>query len=83
MRCELTTVAGVLAGEVNANTRFFLATDGVLEVQSFPIPVGHDGNGNKEPIDYLYGQRATLYCRVEDSEGRSDETLVEVTLVPG
>ena len=76
---SIVTEQGQRVGEVDAEERFFLATDGWLEVQSLPIPV-EDESGT---ISFLYGQSAVLECTVTDAEGRSAHRAVHVVLTEG
>lgn len=70
VQCSLTTAAGELLGATDEPQRFYLAPDRMLEVQAFPIPVTHAPPREADPIDDLFGQEATLDCRVTDDEGR-------------
>lgn len=81
--CTLQTATGENLGEVSSQLDFFLANDGWLEVQSYPVPVAHEAPNEADPIDDLYGAEATLSCDVTDEDGRSATTAMEVVLEEG
>ncbi len=80
VQCSLTTDAGEPLGATDEPQRFYLAPDGLIEVQAFPVPVTHAPPREADPIDDLFGQRATLECRVVDTEGREATASVDCVL---
>lgn len=84
VHCTLVTEADEQLGEaIERNVRFYLAPDGWIENQAFPVPAVHAPPNEADPIDDLYGQDATLACSVRDSEERTAEASVRCTLVEG
>ena len=83
IECRLRLESGELVGEVTATQQFYLSPDGFLEIAFFPIPVNHAKPDEKEPIDDLYGQNAILWCAVSDSQGRTNESKLDVVIVDG
>ena len=81
--CTIVTEKGETVSEVDAETRFYLSFDGWYENQAMPLPVNHAPPNEFDPIDDLYGLKATLDCWVEDSEGRGNGKTVEILLVEG
>ncbi len=83
--CELTTDGGEVVGRATGKTRFFPALDdgSRLEVQYYPIPVYHAPPNEGAPVDDLYGQPATLSCRVTDAAGRTEAAAVAVVITSG
>ena len=80
--CSLVTESGVTLGSATSEAHtFYLATDGWLEVQSFPVPV--EPPDDAAGLEALYGQSATLGCTVEDAAGRSATRNVQVVLSEG
>ncbi len=80
VQCTLTTAAGELLGATDEQQRFYLAPDRLIEVQAFPVPVTHAAPREAEPIDDLFGQEATLDCRVTDDDGREARARVDCVL---
>lgn len=78
--CRVETDAGERVGEATTQVRLYLATDGALEVQSFPIAIYHAPPRQDEDVDDLDGQRATLSCDLDDLGGRSAGVAVRVVL---
>lgn len=64
VECRIETRSGERVGVVVGKTHFYLATDGWLEVQAYPIPIVHAAPNQAAPIDNLYGVEATLECEV-------------------
>ncbi len=84
VRCTLVTEAGERLGEaIERNVRFYLAPDGWIENQAFPVPAAHEPPNEEAPIDDLYGQRATLSCTVSDAQRRSTSSEVRCVLEEG
>ncbi len=81
--CSVTLESGEVLGTTASNEPFQLTTDGWLEIQAYPVPVHHEAPNEFEPIDDLYGQVATLDCRVEDDEGRQNSVLLQIMLTEG
>ena len=81
--CSMVTDTGEQVSRVASETRFFLATDGLLEVQAYPIPVQHASPNERLEIDDLYGLDAILECTVIDGKGRGASVTLEVVLARG
>ena len=75
--CEIILTSGELVGRVQETTTFVLATDGKVEVQTFPLPVVY------QPVVDLYGREATFDCTVADADGRAADYMVRVVLEQG
>ena len=81
--CSMVTDKGEQVSRVASETRFFLATDGLLDVQAYPIPVQHASPNERLEIDDLYGLDAILECTVIDGKGRGASVTLEVVLARG
>ena len=57
--CHLDTAAGERVGDAVTQVRLYLATDGALEVQSFPIAIHHAPPRQDEDVDDLAGNSAS------------------------
>ena len=79
--CHLDTAAGERVGDAVTQVRLYLATDGALEVQSFPIAIHHAPPRQDEDVDDLGGEPATLTCDLDDLAGNSASAAVDVVLV--
>lgn len=80
VECSLTTELGELVGTVKSKAKFFLTPDGLLEIQSFPIPVRAE---SEDPLDDLYGLGATVTCSVRDDHDHTSSVTVQVVLEEG
>jgi len=76
VECTCVTETGEEIGHVKVKQKFYLATDGYLEIQTFPIPA-------REPADDLYGLDATVNCVISDKVGRTSSRTVDVVIIKG
>ena len=71
-------VVGVLE---DAQDRLQPTPQGVSEIVGLPVPIRHAGARASDPIDDLYGRRATLVMTLKDAQDRSATSTLEVELV--
>lgn len=83
IHCQILTEAGEMVADSSEEQRFNLATDGALEFIGYPLEIRHAPPFEDDEIDDLYGLSAALTCTVTDTEGRSDDTSVQIVLVEG
>lgn len=74
--CHCVVETGEEIGRVKVKQKFYLATDGFYEIQTFPIPA-------REPPDDLYGLDGTVECTVEDKVGRGTTVSYDVHIIKG
>lgn len=79
--CTVMTADGERVGLVEQTSRLRRGREGVMEIQTLPVPIAHEGDRARDPIDDLYGVRATLTCTLGDANGASARAAVDVELV--
>ena len=79
--CTLTTAEGERVGITDEDVTFVLATDGWLEIQTYPIRVYRHPDAGA--VEELFGEPGTLECSVVDSAGRGANTSMDIVFAQG